>query len=135
MGDVLPAQHRRMDPPANGQDGSFEVGVVCSSEPYGGLDGRWLDPINDQCVRLQPGTVGGIQVSKVLASVRSGADERTAGSGGGSLLAGPDLWSMRRCRINDVFPLPGPRQLVHAAHDCSRGLATPKLLLLYEQRS
>jgi hypothetical protein len=35
-------------------------GILHSSESYAGLDGRCLDSVNDQCVRVQPGTVGGI---------------------------------------------------------------------------
>src|SRR5260370_26812111 len=73
-------------------------------------------------------------VFKVLAGRRSGADECTASSGS-SLFARPDLWPMWRQWICAVFPLPGPRQLVHAAHHCPGDRATPKLLLLHEQRS
>src|SRR6267154_1298643 len=51
---VLPAQHRCMDPPANGQDGSFTVWILGSYESSDRLDRRWLDPVNGECARLHP---------------------------------------------------------------------------------
>jgi hypothetical protein len=43
-----------------------------------------------------------------------------------------------QCGGSGTVPCPqcqGPRQLVHSAHHCSRGRATPNLLLLLGQRS
>ena len=89
------------------------------------MDSRFISTMSQWAMYFLP---------SIVAGRRSGADECTASSGS-SLFARPDLWLMWRQWICAVFPLPGPRQLVHAAHHCPRDRATPKLLLLHEQRS